>query len=159
MNKLRKIRSSQVNTLLCPYVFIYVLIACWGYAVQMGENITRGFSVHRERERRGRETDRQTTRLTRRTDRDCMLSFRPFMFFRDIFGTILYQHKNPWFSIFTMASETQLLRRLYCMSIAFINLGNHQFIMFHHWVSISVLHIWYAGAESTFIGFSQQKNL
>lgn len=118
----------------------------WGKTSQEGSVCT-----ERERERGVGETDRQTTRLTRRTDRDCMLSFRPFMFFRDIFGTILYQHKNPWFSIFTMASETKLLRRLYCMSIAFINLGNHQFIMFHHWVSISVLHIWYAGAESTFI--------
>lgn len=62
--------------------------------MQMGENITRGFSVHREREEG--EGDRQAdNQADRRTDRDCMLSFRPFMFFRDIFGTILYQHKNP----------------------------------------------------------------
>lgn len=66
MNKLRKIRSSQVNTLLCPYVFIYVLIACWGYAVQMGENITRGLSVHREREGGG---DRQADNQADKTDR------------------------------------------------------------------------------------------
>lgn len=49
-----------------------------------------------QRERGGGEGDRQAdNQADRRTDRDCMLSFRPFMFFRDIFGTILYQHKNP----------------------------------------------------------------
>lgn len=153
--KKNSVESSKHITLsLCIYLCIDRMLRV--RSADGGKHHKRVQCAQRERGEGDRQADNQADR---RTDRDCMLSFRPFMFFRDIFGTILYQHKNPWFSIFTMASETQLLRRLYCMSIAFINLGNHQFIMFHHWVSISVLHIWYVGAESTFIGFSQQKNL